>query len=55
MMSVHFWGEPAKRDDGDSDWILYVRNGGDRPATLDNLRLRFYGTEEDPQPATNSA
>ena len=49
MMSVHFWGEPVVKND-DSKWFLQVRNDGDRPATLYDFQLIFYGTEEDPQP-----
>ena len=36
------------------DWFLYLKNEGDKPATLVNFKVTFYGTEEDPQPDTKS-
>jgi subtilisin-like proprotein convertase family protein len=50
MMSVHFWGEPVAFPDVGGDWVLLIRNDGDRPAILNDWHLTFYGTEFDPQP-----
>ena len=49
MMSVHFWGEPVSKEDN-GKWFLFVRNGGDRPAVLNDFQITFHGTREDPQP-----
>lgn len=54
MMSVHFWGESvvsSEEEAGDGGkWFLLVKNEGDAPATLNDFRITFYGTETDPQP-----
>ena len=40
MMSVHFWGESVTSEDT-SSWFLFIRNDGDRAATLHDFQVQL--------------
>ena len=48
MMSVHFWGEPVLDTYSSGKWTLTIHNNGDKPCTMNDWNLIFYGTAVQP-------